>query len=239
MLSRCEEAGSSKRDGNTPHELIEYFTELTKTEVVVYMWGNLFTNTPDILPQVLQNAPASAFKIRAVLAATLSSIWGIYNGFELCEGTPIPGKEEYLNSEKYEYKVWDWEREGNIKNFIGRINQIRNSQIALHKYRNLVFYKSDNDSILFYGKHTLDFNNIILIVVNLDPFHTQESYVYLPIHEFSIGADETYQVHDLLTDERFYWQGEQNFVKLDPNKNPVHIFKLIRWPHKEQDFDYF
>ena len=82
-------------------------------------------------------------------------------------------------------------------------------------------------------------NNIILIVVNLDPFHTQESYVYLPIHEFSIGADETYQVHDLLTDERFYWQGEQNFVKLDPNKNPVHIFKLIRWPHKEQDFDYF
>jgi len=224
---------------NFKQELIDYFTELTQTEVADYMRGNLFTNTPDILPKVLQNAPRSAFKIRATLAATLSSLWGIYNGFELCEGTPIPGREEYLDSEKYEHKVWDWDRPGNIKDYIGRLNRIRNEQPALQLYTNLRFHRADNDNILFYGKHTPDMHNLVLVVVNIDPYRVQESLVHVPVEQLGLGPDETYQVHELITDRRFFWKGERNYVRLDPEDQPAHIFQVLRWSHREQDFDYF
>lgn len=224
---------------NFKHELVDYFNELINTDVVEYMVGNLFTNTPDILPQMLQNAPRSAFKIRAALAGTLSSVWGMYNGFELCEGKPIPGKEEYMNSEKYEYKVWDWNRSGNIKDFITKLNEVRNKELPLQKYRKIKFYNSDNENIICFGKYTEDYQNVIIVVINLDPYHVQSSFIYLPVKEFRINNDDTYQVHDLLTDEKFYWQGEKNFIELDPEKEPVHIFKLIRLTHKEQEFDYF
>jgi len=220
-------------------ELVDYFTELTQTEVADYMRGNLFTNTPDILPKTLQNAPRSAFKVRATLAATLSPLWGMYNGFELCEGTPIPGREEYLDSEKYQYKVWDWDRPGNIKDYIARLNHIRGEQPALQQYRNLRFYHADSDQILFYGKHTADLRNLILVLVNLDPYRVQESVVHVPLHAFGLEPDETYQVHELITDRRFFWKGAQNYVRLDPENQPAHIFRLLRWSHREQDFDYF
>ena len=116
---------------NEKKELEEYFTELTQTSMKDYFTGNLFTNTPDILPSCLQTGGRPAFKARFVLAATLSTVYGIYNSFELCENTAIPGREEYLNSEKYEYKVWDWDREGNIKDFIKKINAIRTNNSAL------------------------------------------------------------------------------------------------------------
>jgi starch synthase (maltosyl-transferring) len=224
---------------NFKRELEEYFSELTGTPLAEYLRGNLFTNTPDILPEFLQNAPRSAFKIRATLAATLSSLWGMYNGFELCEGTPLPGREEYLGSEKYQLKVWDWDRPGNIKDYIARLNRIRREQPALQKYRNLHFYTADSDSVLFYAKHSADARNTILVVVNLDPYRVQESQVQVPIEELGLRPDETYQLHELITDRRFFWRGAKNYVRLDPENESAHIFKLLRWSHREQDFDYF
>src|SRR5690606_33395466 len=135
---------------NFKQEIIDYFTELTTPPVSDYMRGNLFTNTPDILPYFLQESGRPGFKIRAVLAATLSSVYGIYSGFELCEATPVPGKEEYLNSEKYEIKAWDWDRPGNIRPLIKRLNQLRRENPALQEYDNLHFHLCDNDQVLFY-----------------------------------------------------------------------------------------
>ncbi|MBN1697020.1 MAG: alpha-1,4-glucan--maltose-1-phosphate maltosyltransferase [Spirochaetales bacterium] len=224
---------------NFKQELTDYFTELTRSQVAEYMIGNLFTNTPDILPVVLQNAPRSAFKMRAVLAATLSPTWGIYNGFELCEGTPKPGTEEYLNSEKYQYKVWDWDRPGHIKAFIKKLNVIRKAHPALQSYKNLRFYAAENENILFYGKYTPDLEDIVLVIVNLDPYKKEESYISVPIEEFHIRPDESYEVIDLLSEEKFYWQGIKNFISLDPEKEPAHILLLRRWTRKEQDFDYY
>jgi starch synthase (maltosyl-transferring) len=224
---------------NFKRELEEYFTELSQTAVADYLRGNLFCNTPDILPEFLQNAPRSAFKIRATLAATLSSVWGMYNGFELCEGAPLPGKEEYIDSEKYQFKVWDWNRPGNIKDYIARLNRIRREQPALQRFRNLRFYKADNDNILFYGKSLPAERQWLLVVVNLDPFRAQESSVQVPIHELGMRPDETYQLHDLITDKRYFWRGEKNYVRLDPESEVAHVFRLLRWSYREQDFDYF
>src|SRR5208282_4389399 len=133
---------------NFKHELTEYFTELTQTEMKEYFRGNLFTNTPDILPYLLQQGGRPAFMIRAVLAATLSSVYGIYSGFELCENAALPNKEEYLDSEKYQYKQRDWNAPGNIKDIITRLNRIRRENRALQQYENLRFYESENDNIL-------------------------------------------------------------------------------------------
>ncbi len=224
---------------NFKQELIEYFTELTQTEVAEYLRGNLFTNTPDILPEFLQNAPRSAFKIRATLAATLSSCWGMYNGFELCEGSPLPGREEYQDSEKYQFKVWDWDRPGNIKEYIGRLNHIRQAQPALQEYCNLQFHGADDDNILFYSKRSEERRNIILVAVNLDPFQAHESQVHVPLELMGLSPDETYQLHDLISDRRYFWKGESNFIRLDPGRESAHIFQLLRWSYREQDFDYF
>lgn len=215
---------------NYKYELIDYFTELTQSEVSEYMIGNLFTNTPDILPKILQNAPPAAFKMRATLACTLSSVWGMYNGFELCEGAPVPGKEEYIHSEKYDFKVWDWNRPGNIKEYIKKLNEIRMHESALRSYKNLKFYRADNDNILFYGKHTDNMESVILIIVNLDPYSTHDSFVYVPIYEYGIQHHETYIVQDLITNEKYYWKGEQNYIKLDPEKESAHILKIVHCP---------
>jgi starch synthase (maltosyl-transferring) len=224
---------------NSKHELIEYFTELTQTEMAEYFRANLFTNTPDILPYFLQHGGRPAFMIRAVLAATLSSVYGIYSGFELCENAALPNKEEYADSEKYQFKGRDWNAPGNIKDLITRINRIRKENRALHDYRNLRFFEADSDNVLFYGKMTESRDNIILVVVNLDPYQAHDSFIHVPVGEFGWLEGETYQVHDLLTDERYLWRGERNFVKLDPHTRPAHIFRLRRWVSREQDFDYF
>src|SRR5476649_605906 len=124
---------------NSKHELTEYFTELTQTEMADYFRGNLFTNTPDILPFFLQHGGRPAFLIRATLAATLSSVYGIYSGFELCENAALPDREEYLDSEKYQFKGRDWNAPGNIKALIALLNQIRRENPALQRARNLHF----------------------------------------------------------------------------------------------------
>lgn len=209
-------------------ELTEYFTELTQTDMTEYFRGNLWPNTPDILPFHLQEGGRPAFMVRAVLAATLSSVYGIYSGFELCENAALPGREEYLHSEKYQYKERDWDAPGNIKDWITRLNQIRKENRALQSYSNLRFYHADNDAILWYGKMTAARDNIVLIAVNLDPFRKQHSLVDVPLEEFGTMQGETYQVHDLLSDARYTWNGRRNYVELDPHTQPAHIFLVRR-----------
>jgi starch synthase (maltosyl-transferring) len=214
---------------NYKQELIDYFSELTETEMREYFRGNLWPNTPDILPPILQNGGRPAFMIRAVLAATLSSVYGIYSGFELCENAALPGREEYLDSEKYQFKERDWDAPGNIKEFIARLNTIRRQNRALQCYDNLRFYNADNGAILFYGKTTPARENIIFVVVNLDPFRRQNSMIDVPIELFGQNEGEPYQVHDLLDDSRYTWYGRRNYVELDPATRPAHIFRLRRF----------
>ena len=213
---------------NTKYELTEYLTELCTTEMKYFFRGNFFTNTPDILPVFLQTGGRPSFLIRAVLASTLSTVYGIYSGFELCENVPIPNREEYLNSEKYQFKERDWDAPGNIKEYLTRLNRIRRENRALQIYENLEFHVVENDQILFYAKATASLDNIILVAVSLDPFHAQSGFASVPVDRFGIGENEAYQVEDLLTGERFVWRGRRNFVMLEPNSRPAHIFRLRR-----------
>ncbi len=225
---------------NTKRELMEYLTELTQTEVREYFRPNFWPNTPDILPEHLQYGGRPAFMIRLVLAATLISNYGIYGpAFELCVNESLPGKEEYLNSEKYEIKHWDREKAGNLRDFVGRVNQIRKEDPALQTTWNLRFYEVDNDYLLFYGKATEDLSNIILVAVNLDPFHTQSGWVNVPMNQLALNPTHPYLVHDLLSDEKYIWQGERNFVELNPQVLPAKIFRVRKRLKREMDFDYF
>jgi starch synthase (maltosyl-transferring) len=214
---------------NTKAELIEYFTELTQTEMKDYYRANLFPNTPDILPFYLQQGGRPGFLVRATLAATLSTVYGIYSGFELCENAALPGREEYLDSEKYQFKGRDWNAPGNIKDHLTRLNRIRSDNRAFQLYDNLRFLPSDNDQILCYLKTTPALDNIVLVVVNLDPNRWQSGMVEVPYEEFGfIERGATYRVHDLLSGERFEWQGRRNYVALDPHGRPVHILRVER-----------
>jgi starch synthase (maltosyl-transferring) len=228
---------------NTKWELTEYLSELTQGESAEYMRGNLFANTPDILPEYLQIGGRPAFMIRLVLAATLGATYGIYGPpYEHCVGTPVrPGSEEYLNSEKYQITPWDLDTPWSLRDYIARVNEIRRENPALHYNRNLRFFQVDNEAIICYGKSTPDLSNLIVVIVNLDPYHTQSDWVHLPVHELGLGSGpgETYQVHDLISDARFLWHGEANFVELDPHVSPAHILRVRRRIRTERDFDYF
>jgi starch synthase (maltosyl-transferring) len=224
---------------NFKEELEDYLTELTQGEMAEYFRGNLFVNTPDILPEILQRGGPAAFKMRAGLAATLSSLWGIYSGFELCEDAAVPGTEEYLDSEKYEIRVRDWDRPANIKEFIARLNRIRRENPALHACRNLRFYPADSAHVLFYGKMTPGRDNVVLAAVNLDPFAAHEATLHLPLGEIGIADDETYELEELLTDGRRLARGPRHAVVLDPHISPVHIYRVNRWKRRERDFQYF
>jgi len=213
---------------NSKRELIEYFTELTQTEMSEYFRPNLWTNTPDILPFVLQEGGRPAFMIRVALAATLSPLYGIYSGYELCENEALPGREEYLDSEKYQYKKRDWNAPGNIKDWIARLNKIRKENRALQGYTNLRFHDAENDAILFYSKMTAARDNIILVVVNLDPHRKQNSFVYVPIESFGQMESDAYQVQDLVSGATYTWRGRRNYVELDPDVQPAHIFLVRR-----------
>jgi starch synthase (maltosyl-transferring) len=214
--------------------------ELTQTDVREYFRPNFWPNTPDILPEYLQYGGTPAFMIRLVLAATLTSNYGIYGpAFELCINEALPGKEEYLNSEKYEIKPWDRDEAGNLRDFVARVNQIRKENPALQTTWNLSFYQVDNDSLLFYGKATDDLSNIILIVVNLDPVHTQSGWVKVPMNQFALDSTQPYLVHDLLNDDKYIWQGERNFVEINPRVLPAKIFNVRKRLKREMDFDYF
>jgi starch synthase (maltosyl-transferring) len=225
---------------NTKQEFIEYLTELTKSEVREYFRPNFWPNTPDILPQHLQFDGRQEFMKRLTLAATLSSNYGIYGpAFELCVREAVPGKEEYYYSEKYEIKQWDWNAPGNLKDFIARINKIRNENPALQFTNNLEFCHIANDLMLSYVKTTNDKSNIILVVVNMDPHHTQSGWVHIPLEMLKISTEEPFMVHDLISEAKYIWKGATNYVELNPHVVPVHIFRVHGRLRKETDFDYF
>ena len=211
---------------NSKQEMTEYLTELTKTEMKEYFRPNFFTNTPDILPEILQTGGRPAFQFRLVLAATLSPSYGIYNSYELCENRAISGTEEYQDSEKYEIRHWDWDRPDNIRKYIRRINQIRRENPALHLLTNVKFYPADNDNILFYGKMTPDKSNILLCVVNMDPMHSHEVRLQIPLADINISPQATYTMHELIQDYRHTVVGREYIIRLDPRKEPAAIFSL-------------
>lgn len=226
---------------NAKWELTEFITEITKTEAKEFFRANLWINTPDILTEYLQVGGPNAFKARLVLAATLGANYGIYGpAYELCENRPlVPKSEEYLDSEKYEIKRWETGSPNSIRPLITKVNQIRNSNVVLQNDNNLEFYPVDNDNLICYGKHNEDFTEIIIVVVNLDTMWQQSGWIELPIHKFGIQDARPYQVHDLLSGERYLWNGSRNFVKLDPSKNGAHIFRIRRYQRTEKNFDYY
>ena len=213
---------------NTKAELVEYLTELTRTEMALYFRPNFFANTPDILPSILQRGGRPAFLSRLALAATLSPSYGIYSGFELCENAAIEGREEYLDSEKYEIKVRDWNAPGNINDFITRVNRARQDNPALQQFTNLRFLGIDNDQLIAYVKRTPDGANTVVIVVNLDPFVAHAATLHVPPDAVGVAPGGSYGVSDLLTGQRYIW-GERNYVQLDPaTREPVHILRVER-----------
>ncbi|UCD22606.1 MAG: alpha-1,4-glucan--maltose-1-phosphate maltosyltransferase [Chloroflexota bacterium] len=215
---------------NSKRELIQYFTELTQTEVREFFQPNLWPNTPDILNEYLQFGGRSAFMARLVLAATLGASYGIYGpAFELCENHPRePKSEEYLDSEKYEIKNWDIARLDSLKDIIARINRIRQENPSLHRDWNLHFHEVDNDQLICYSKHTVDFSNVVLVVVNLDSRYTQSGWVELHLEELGIDPQKPYEAYDLLGDVRYIWQGARNYVELNPKIAPAHILLVRR-----------
>jgi len=226
---------------NTKWELSQYFTELTQSEGREYLRPILWPNTPDILTEYLQMGGQPAFMARLVLAATLGASYGIYGpAFELCENRPKePGSEEYLDSEKYEIKNWDISRADSLRDFITRVNRIRRENPALHGDWSLCFHSTDNDHLICYSKQTDDCSNVIFVVVNLDPHHTQAGWVELSLPELGINQQVPYQVHDLLSDARYLWHGPRNYVELNPQVVPAQIFRVRRKVRTERDFDYF
>ena len=215
---------------NGKNEMIEYFSKLTGSYLKDFLRANLFTNTPDILPPIIQKGGEAAFKLRIALAATLSSLFGMYSGYELLENEALPGREEYQDSEKYEIKVRDWSRPGNIKDYIAALNRIRRENPALQLYDNLRFYNSTDDNILFYGKATPDRSNIVLTAVNLDPFASHGGRVTVPVEEFGLASGESYPVRDLISGQRWNWRGRENTITLDPNANPAVILRIEKDP---------
>ena len=226
---------------NTKWELTQYFTDLTTTEVREYFRPNLWPNTPDILTEYLQFGGRSAFVIRLVLAATLGGNYGVYGpAFELCENrAKEPGSEEYLDSEKYELKQWNLKRPDSLKDFIARVNRIRKENTALQGDWNLRFHPIDNDQLICYSKYTEELGNIILVVVNLNPHHTLGGWLELPLADWGLDPHQPYQVHDLLSETRFLWQGPKNYVELNPQVVPAYIFRIRRRVRTERDFDYY
>jgi starch synthase (maltosyl-transferring) len=226
---------------NTKYELTQYFTELTRTAVSEFFRPNLWPNTPDILTEYLQMGGRPAFMIRLALAATLGASYGIYGpAFELCENKPRePGSEEYLDSEKFEIKAWDLNRPENLKDFIARVNTIRRENPALQNDRSLRFHSIDNEQLICYSKHNEDFSNVVLTAVNLDPHHTHAGWLELPLTEMNLDAQQPFQMHDLISGARYLWHGPRNYLELNPQIVPVHIFRLRRKVRTEQDFDYF
>lgn len=225
---------------NTKWELEQYIRELTQTDAVETMRPNFWPNTPDILPQYLQYGGRAAFIIRLVLAATLSSSYGIYGpAFELCVSEAIEGKEEYLDSEKYEVKQWDWKRKGNIRPVIERVNRIRKESPSLQQSRNIRLYGVSNEKLLCYGKIAGGRSDITVMVVNLDPHHRQSGWVQLPLDDLGIDPHQPYLMDDALTGDKYIWQGTSNYIELDPDVMPAHILRLRHTLRRETDFDYF
>jgi starch synthase (maltosyl-transferring) len=211
---------------NTRDELIEYISRLTQSYTKEFLRPNFFANTPDILPKMLQEHGRPAFMSRLALAATLSPSYGIYSSYEMCENRSTgPGSESYADSEKYAYKVWDWDRQGNIKDFIAAVNKARQENPALHFFDNLQFAGSTDDEVLAFAKSSPDGSNNILVAVNLDPKAPHTSRLTVPVEKLGLGSGETYRAVELLTGRVYWWKGRENYVLIDPSV-PAMVFRL-------------
>jgi starch synthase (maltosyl-transferring) len=234
---------------NTKDGLTGYFNELTRSELALYFRPNLFANTPDILPSYLQFGGRPAFEVRAVLASTLSPVYGIYSGFELCENQGLEkkpwqpegdvrrflqlcdsdykqlAKEEYIDSEKYQFKGRDWDAPGNIKTLIARLNEIRKQNPVLQRLTNLRFQESEHDLILAYAR--LGGIDTLFVVTNLNAWYTESTMVHAPIREWGVAEWDSYSVEDLITGQRYSWKGSRNFVILNPGERMAHIFRFV------------
>jgi starch synthase (maltosyl-transferring) len=226
---------------NARWDLTEYFKEITQTDVNEYFRANLWPNTPDILTDFLQQGGRPAFRLRLVLAATLGASYGIYGPvFELGENRAVrPGSEEYLDSEKYQLRTWDLDAPNSLAGLIARVNRIRRENPALQADLSLGFHAVDNEQLIAYSKMSDDLLNIVVVVVNLDPQRTQSGMVDLPLDLFHLDSGQPYQMHDLLTDAKYVWRGPRNYVELDPQKLPAHVFCIRRRVRTENGVDYF
>ncbi|MDQ6683992.1 MAG: alpha-1,4-glucan--maltose-1-phosphate maltosyltransferase, partial [Pseudomonadota bacterium] len=221
---------------NTKDDLVAYFTELSQDPSREYFRPNVWPNTPDILHEQLHGGRRPVFMTRLVLASTLAANYGIYGpAYELLEGTPRePRSEEYRDSEKYQLGRWNLAAEGNLGAFVTTLNRIRRDNPALHDDWCLRFCAVDNDQLIAYAKTSGD--NAVVCVVNLDPDHAQSGWLELDLAALGLAEGDSYEMHDLLTDQRFFWQGARNFVILDPNKMPAHVMRLVPRARSEQDF---
>ena len=226
---------------NTASELAQYFTELSQPPVREFFRANLWPNTPDILTEYLQTGGRPAFAARFILAATLGANYGIYGpAFELCEGRARePGSEEYLDSEKYQIRAWDWDSPDSLRELITLVNKVRQENPALQSDRGLRFHGTENEQLVAFTKSTPDLADVVLTVVNVDPHHTQAGMVTLPIEELGIRRDRGYQAHELLSGARYLWNGPRNFVEINPHAIPAQIFRFRRRLRSEHDFEYF
>jgi starch synthase (maltosyl-transferring) len=214
---------------NDKRELTEYLTEITSPPVSDYFRGHLWPNTPDILHETLQTGGRPAFRMRLVLAATLSSLYGMYSGYELGENVPAAaGSEEYLDSEKYELKVRDWNAPGHLGDLVVALNRFRREHPALQHYDNLRFYPADDPHVLFYGKMTPDRRDVVFVAVNLDPAAARTAIVQLPLWELGIPDDQPYKLHERLTDSWHEWRGRTGRITLDPKIEPAAFLSLHR-----------
>jgi starch synthase (maltosyl-transferring) len=226
---------------NTKQELTDYFTELALGKGSQYYRPNVWPNTPDILPETLQSGLRAMYASRLILAATLAANYGIYGPtYELMESAPRePGSEEYRDSEKYQLRHWTLQQPDSLWSLIARMNRIRRENAALQSDSGLHFCKIDNDQLIAYLKVDSSSTNVILTVVNLDPHQPQSGWVDLDIGALKLEPEQSYQVHDLLSDQRYIWRGRYNYVLLDPQRAPAHVFRLRRRVRSEHDFDYY
>lgn len=213
---------------NTKQEITEYLEEISAPPVAHFFRPSFFVNTPDINPYYLQTSGRPGFLIRAALAATLSGLWGIYSGFELCEHAPLPGREEYLDSEKYEIRVRDYHAPGNIRAEIAALNRIRRFNPALQTHLGARFYSAANDQVLLYGKKNADAGTMVLVAVSLDPHTVQEADIEIPLWEFELDDQAAIAVTDLMSSDNFVLHGKNQRIRLDPSALPFHIWRLSR-----------
>ncbi len=211
---------------HTKQEFIDYVTELTTTSPRDFFRPNFFVNTPDINPVFLQRSGRAGFLIRAALASMLSGLWGVYSGFELCEATPVPGKEDYLDSEKYQLRAWDWQRPGHIIGEISALNRIRRENPALRTHLNTRFEVAHDPNLLYFTKATDDLSNVLLVAINLDPFGVHEADFEIPLWRWGRPDDASVDVTDLLDGHGFRWTGKFQRMRLDPAINPYAIWRV-------------
>lgn len=226
---------------NTKQEYTDYLNELAHTQLKEYFRPNFWPNTPDILSEYLQTGGAPAFIIRFLLAATLSSNYGIYGPpYERFISTPLPGKEEYCDSEKYELKHWlPDEVKESTRELFTTVNRIREENSEFQRTDNIRFLTVENNQLLYFAKFNDEENDAILVVINLDPNYTQSGWIKVPLYELGISEEQTFLAHDLLGGGQYIWQGEYNYVELNPHILPAHIIKIKRHLKKEDQFDYF